>query len=112
MAAHGIAAVIDAIGELVDYACARERFEADQRVREEMGRLRAEIFKSDSDKSRSIVVELAICKTKFQLLQGKVSRLAPDVRLVFESLLDGLRDRIDALRSERRGLVQGKRSNP
>jgi len=100
----GVGAVLDAVSAIADYAAQKTSYEADCRVREELERYRKELFEAESVKSRTTVVELAVCKTKHQLLMGKVARLPSDVRAAFDPLLRMLAERMDVLRDERRAV--------
>jgi len=95
-----VGAVLDAVSAIADYAVQKETYEADCRIREELERYRQGLFESDSLRCRGVVVELAVCKTKYRLLQTKVMRLHSDVRGAFEPLLDELQKRIESLRCQ------------
>lgn len=100
----GVGAVLDAVSAIADYAAQKKSYEADCRVREELERYRKELFEADSEKCRTAVVELAVCKKKYQLLSDKVAQLPSGVRVAFDPLLRMLTDRMDVLRGERRRL--------
>ena len=102
----GIGAVLDAVEDIVDYASRKAAYEADQRIRSEIDRMRGALFAADSDKSCALTTELAISKLKYKCLRKRISELHPEYQKVFAVLLAELQIRIDNLRSLRNGIGQ------
>lgn len=96
----GLAAetVTDALADVLSYCRQKALYEADCRVREKCGKMRAALFAHDSSKDHCTVVELARCKRKLKHLCQEVGQTPDGLKALFAPVVSELESRVAQLR--------------